>query len=139
MEYNFDFGSSSFAAWFAGIGIIVILLCIGAGIGLAFIPASIAKRKGYSAGAFWCIGFFGGFILGTIIACAIPDRTVPPPWYKPAMQPVGYAPPPPPRPQPTVQPVVQPAAQPTAQKVCPQCGASCKDDAAFCLKCGSKL
>jgi hypothetical protein len=132
MNYDWSFDApSAFAAWMAGMGIIVLIICLGISVGLSFIPSSIAKRKGYSAGAFWCLSFFGGFLIPLIVTCCLPDRNVPPPWYRQGMQPVQpmpYAPPPP-----------QPSAQPIPQRTCPQCGASCKVDAAFCLKCGAKL
>lgn len=116
--------SMNYFGWAAGLSVLFFIIWIGALVGLAFIPASIAKRKGYSAGAFWCLGFFGAFIIPTIVACCIPDRNVPPPWYRGA---TSYPPPAPPMPP------------PAAQRACPQCGAACRNDAAFCLKCGAKL
>ena len=50
---------------------IVITLVIAAG--LAFIPASIAKRKGYSFGLWWFYGWML-FIVAIIHVCVIPDK-----------------------------------------------------------------
>jgi hypothetical protein len=41
---------------------------------LAFIPASIAKKKGYSAGAFYVFGFFL-FLIALIVALVLKDKT----------------------------------------------------------------
>ena len=47
---------------YSGIGIvgaiIIWIISIGAAVGLAFIPANMAKKKGYSYGGFWVFGFF---------------------------------------------------------------------------------
>jgi hypothetical protein len=40
---------------------------------LAFIPASIAKKKGYSAGAFYVFGFFL-FLIALIVALVLKDK-----------------------------------------------------------------
>ena len=45
-----------------------------AGVGLAFIPASIAKKKGYSFGLWWFYGFML-FIVAIIHVNLIPDKT----------------------------------------------------------------
>lgn len=45
-----------------------------AGVGLAFIPASIAKKKGYSFGLWWFYRFML-FIVAIIHVNLIPDKT----------------------------------------------------------------
>ena len=58
--------------------------------GLAFIPANIAKKKGYSFGGFWVFGFFF-FLIALIVSLCLN--------YKPEFDPnyqYQYAPPPPP-------------------------------------------
>ncbi len=52
-------------------GYYVIILIIAAG--LAFIPASIAKRKGYSFGLWWFYGWML-FIVAIIHVSLIPDK-----------------------------------------------------------------
>ena len=76
--------------------ILFILLGIAACVGLAFIPANIAKKKGYSYGGFWAFGFFL-FVPALIVALLIDDKTLPPPYYgNPYYGPYGQQPPPPP-------------------------------------------
>ena len=43
---------------------------------LAFIPAYLARKKGYSQGLFWLFGFFL-FLPAIIVACCIEDKTKP--------------------------------------------------------------
>lgn len=50
-------------------GIISILVAIG----LAFIPAQIAEKKGYSKIAFWIFGLFF-FLPALIVALILKDR-----------------------------------------------------------------
>ena len=45
---------------------------------LAFIPAYLARKKGYSYGLFWLFGFFL-FLPAIIVACCIEDKTKPKP------------------------------------------------------------
>ena len=60
-------------------------------VALAFIPATIARKKGYSQGLFWLFGFFL-FLPAIIVACCIEDKTKPkPPTAVYVAQP--YAPP----------------------------------------------
>lgn len=47
-------------------------------VALAFIPATIARKKGYSQGLFWLFGFFL-FLPAIIVACCIEDKTKPKP------------------------------------------------------------
>ena len=56
--------------------LLYILIIIGVSVGLAFIPSSIAKKKGYSAGGFWAFGFFA-FLPALIVALCIRDRNTP--------------------------------------------------------------
>ena len=56
-------------------------------VGLAFIPASIAKRKGYSYGGFWVFGFFL-FLIALIVVLCLRNR------YESAYQQNYYPPPP---------------------------------------------
>ena len=51
-----------------------------AGVGLAFIPASIAKKKGYSFGLWWFYGFML-FIVAIIHVNLIPVNAVAPNLY----------------------------------------------------------
>lgn len=58
---------------------------------LGFIPAYLARKKGYSQGLFWLFGFFL-FLPAIIVACCIEDKTKPkPPTAVYVAQP--YAPP----------------------------------------------
>jgi hypothetical protein len=52
-------------------GVWVVLL--GLNIGLSFIAASMAKKKGYSFGGFWCLGFFTSFLVAIIVAWIAPN------------------------------------------------------------------
>ena len=114
-----------------GIGIwaivIIVIISIGAAVGLAFIPANIAKKKGYSYGGFWAFGFFL-FIPALIVALVIEDKTQP--RYQPyppyGQQPYGQ--------QPYGQP---PYTPPTVN--CPSCGAAIPAADAFCAKCGARV
>lgn len=58
--------------------ILLFIICLAAplaAIGLAFIPASVARKKGYSFGGFWAFGFFL-FIPAIIVALCLEDKTV---------------------------------------------------------------
>lgn len=132
--------------YYAGAGVLIWLICLGAAAGLAFIPANIAKKKGYSYGGFWALGFFF-FLIGLIVALCLDPKpgseayhqAYPPPQY-PGAAPYGqggyygqtgaYPPPPYPPPQ-------QP--QSAGEIRCAQCGSASLPGSAFCSKCGSKL
>lgn len=103
--------------------VLFIILGIGANIGLAFIPAYIAKNKGYSFGAFWCIGFFASFVIGLIIAVCLPEKM--PPYYAPPYQ----------------QPYAPPYGQPNGQyaSYCSKCGHGLVTGDPFCPGCGAKV
>ena len=47
-------------------------------VALGFIPAYLARKKGYSYGLFWLFGFFL-FLPALIVACCIEDKTKPKP------------------------------------------------------------
>lgn len=141
-------------SYYSGIGIagaiIIWVICLGAAVGLAFIPASMARKKGYSYGAFWVFGFFL-FIPAIIVAAVIEDKTKQPyppyqqpygqPYAQPGQPPYGqpYAQPgqPPYGQPPYGQPYQQPSAQPAAN--CPSCGAPVNGNDAFCPSCGSRV
>jgi len=131
-----------------GIVLLICLIWLGAAVGLAFIPATIAKKKGYSYGGFWALGFFF-FLIGLIVAlCLDPkpgseeyQQKYPPPPY-PGAAPYGpggpahyygqtgtYPPPYPPPQQP----------QGAGEVRCAQCGNANPPGSAFCSKCGARL
>ncbi len=103
------------------IAIILIIVGIGANVGLAFIPAYIARNKGYSFGAFWCIGFFASFVIGLIIAVCLPEKT--PQYSAPQYPPYG---------QPNQQ-------QGTFPSYCSKCGHGLAGGDPFCPGCGAKV
>lgn len=102
--------------------IIILIVGLGANVGLSFIPAYMAKNKGYSFGAFWCISFFASFIIGLIIAACIPDKNAPG-YYAPPQQPYG-------------QPYQQPGQ---FDSYCSKCGHGLKGGDPFCPGCGIKV
>jgi len=53
--------------------VVIILGLLGAA-GLAFVPASIAGKKGYSFGGFWCFSFFCSFIPAIIVAACLKPK-----------------------------------------------------------------
>jgi hypothetical protein len=119
MAASFDYGFPMF-------GIIIFIIAIGANAGLAFIPAYMAKNKGYSFGGFWCISFFASFLVGIIIAACITDKTT-----------QNYA-------QPQYPPYQQPYGQAYAQpgqftSYCSKCGHGIVGGDAFCPGCGTKV
>ncbi len=103
------------------------ILWVGIAVGLAFIPATIARNKGYSYGGFWAFGFFF-FIIALIVALCISDKTYQQYYQPPYQQP--YQP---------YQPYQPPYQQQPAQVTCPNCGNSIAADAVFCPKCGTRL
>ena len=74
---------SSYYYWSTNVTtvVIVLIIMIGVMIGLAFIPANIARKKGYSYGGFYVFGLFL-FIPALIVALLMEDKTVPPFWYQ---------------------------------------------------------
>lgn len=86
----------------------------GANLGLSFIGAAMAKKRGYSYGGFLCLGIFATFIVGIIVAaCLKPKPTSE--YYHPKNRYRGV----------TIS--------------CGSCGAMCTQDMDFCPKCGSQL
>ena len=143
--------------YYSGIGVVIWLLLIGAGVGLAFIPAHIARKKGYSYGGFWALGFFF-FLIGLIVALCL-DPKPGSEAYEQAYHPYGqqaYPPPPYPGAPPYGQngpasyygqnsaytPPYPPAAAPpqnTDESRCAQCGSANQPGSAFCSRCGNRL
>lgn len=119
------------------LAILFTLLYLGACVGLAFIPATMARNKGYSYGGFWALGFFF-LIIAIIVAACLTDKNE----YIHRSQ-VGYAPPPPP-PQYSQNHQYAPrytqnSGEQQASKFCPSCGAGLKMEDQFCGRCGTKL
>ena len=78
-------------------GVLVIGIILG--IGLAFIPAYVASRKGYSFVGFWLFGFLC-WIPALIVSLVISDKNPRafPPSYGYGAPPGGFGAPPPPPP-----------------------------------------
>ena len=111
--------------------IVVLVISVAVNIGLAFVVANIAKKKGYSYGAFWCLSFFASFIVGLIVAISMPDKYQPPyqqPYQPPYQQP--YQPP-------AAPPYQAPNQQSSA--MCPNCGRPVSAGDKFCQGCGTKI
>ena len=53
--------------------ILAVLVSLGAKFGLAFIPANIAKKKGYGFAGFYILGLFF-FIIGLIVVLCLDDK-----------------------------------------------------------------
>ncbi len=100
--------------------IIPLIIILGLQVGLSFIGASMASKKGYSFGGFWCLGFFSSFLIGIIVAAIIPDLNR-------FVIREEYCAPPPSAPQSI------PAAKP-----CPSCGRGLSDET-YCPYCGTKI
>lgn len=52
---------------------LTFIFCIGALIGLAFIPARIARQKGYDYATWWVFGFFL-WLVALIVALVMEDK-----------------------------------------------------------------
>ena len=127
-DYNWDFYLGSDIS--VAVIIVFAVIWIGASVGLSFIPANMAKKKGYSFAGFYCLSFFVSFVFAIIIAAMIQDKN-PRPLY-------GY--PYPPYGQPYPPPYGQPYAQPQPPvSVCPNCGAGIPGTEPFCTKCGARV
>lgn len=105
--------NSSAISFFATYGLYLFLIVFN--VGLSFIGASMAKKKGYSFGGFWCLGFFSYFIIGIIVAVIVPDL------YRFELKP-EYR-------------YYQPAVD---TRVCSNCGNALKGNDVFCSQCGAK-
>lgn len=103
----------------SGIVLIIVLLI---NLGLAFIPANIAKNKGYSFGGFWCLSFFASFLVGIIVAVVIEDKTT-------RYAANAY----------NTQPSYSPDINASSVRYCSKCGGGIKNGDVFCPKCGEKL
>ena len=91
------------------------ILFFGANIGLAFIGAAMAKKRGYSYGGFLCLGIFTTFLVGIIVAACLPPREGSDYYSKTG----AYG----------QQPGV----------ACTQCGTVCAPNMLHCFNCGTKL
>lgn len=140
--------------------IVALVFYFGAAVGLSFIPANMAKRKGYSFGGFYCLSFFVSFVVTVIIAAVVKDK-MPRPQYVPYVPygqyppyaPYGQYPPYAPYGQyPPYAPYGQyPPYAPYGQyppyapyvpprvNSCPRCSAALSGDDPFCPKCGARV
>ena len=99
---------------------IIIIAVLGVCVGLAFIPANIAGKKGYSKGGFWAFGFFV-FLPALIVSIAIP------PHPKKVVETIKSA-------------IPNVNNRPNANvKYCPSCGSACSKESSFCPKCGGRV
>jgi hypothetical protein len=115
--------------------IVVLIIAVA----FAFIPASMAKKKGYSYGGFWVFGFFF-WLIAVIVAACLKDKTREQAQYMP-QQPY-YAPPvSPPLYSPATAPPPQAQSKPQAlpEKYCPYCGNKYAGDKATCDSCGARI
>ena len=112
--------SSHYPAVFAGFYVVIVVIVLGLQVGLSFIGASMAKKKGYSFGGFWCLGFFSSFLIGIIVAAILPDLNL----YVRKDELYAYT---------AVPPV------PSAARPCPACGKPVAAGDLFCSACGSKM
>ncbi len=112
---------------------IVIVIGLLANIGLSFIPASMARKKGYSFGGFYALSFFVSFLIAIIVVACLSDKSAPPAYAgQPYYPPQGFQAPP----QQYQQPQYQPPAEET--KFCSKCGGRMNINDLFCGKCGNK-
>lgn len=74
MENIYDTDASTVT--FAIQAFLPLFLMLVISAALAFIPAYLARKKGYSQGLFWLFGFFL-FVPAIIVACCIEDKTKP--------------------------------------------------------------
>lgn len=74
MENIYDTDASTVT--FAIQAFLPLFLMLVISAALAFIPAYLARKKGYSQGLFWLFGFFL-FLPAIIVACCIEDKTKP--------------------------------------------------------------
>lgn len=110
--------------YYTGVSPIAIIITLLIAVGLAFIPATMARNKGYSYGGFWAFGFFF-FLIALIVAACLTDKN-----QYVRRDEVGY--PPPPQYTPNAQ------QNANATKFCPSCGASLNMQDQFCGHCGAK-
>ena len=129
--YDYPGIIGAWSAW----AIVIWIVAVGAAVGLAFIPATIARNKGYSFGGFWVFGFFF-FIIALIVALCLEDKRSQ--QYRQYQQPYGqqYQPP---YQQPYGQSYQQPPPSQYSARFCTSCGSPVAEGSAFCSKCGAKL
>lgn len=130
--YDLDYLDSSISVTAI---IILVVIWIGASVGLSFIPANMAKKKGYSFAGFYCLSFFVSFVIAIIIAAVIQDKNPKPAYWQPYPPYPPYGQPPYNQP-PYGQQYVLPS-QPMA--MCPSCGAPSPTSDVFCTKCGARM
>jgi RNA polymerase subunit RPABC4/transcription elongation factor Spt4 len=86
----------------------------GINLGLSFIGASMARKKGYSYGGFLCLGIFLSFLVNlTAAVCLTPKKNSERYHHK--------------------------EKQNSELISCSNCGALCLQDMDYCPKCGNKL
>ena len=148
--------TSSVAFGMGGLLILAILISLGAKIGLAFIPANIAKKKGYGFGGFFVLGLFF-FLIGLIVSLCLDDKNAQMYQMTNAIHSINN------NPTPTQTSSVgdelkkyndlrqQGAISQEeyeslkakllngSERVCSNCGATVKQDSAFCSKCGTRI
>ena len=147
---------SSTSLGMGGILFIAIFISLGITIALAFIPANIAKKKGYGFGGFYVFGLFL-FLIALIVALCLDDKNAQMNQMTRAINSVNN----------NVNQQQTPSIGDELKKyndllaqgaitqeeynslkakllganacVCPNCGATVKADSAFCAKCGTKI
>jgi len=151
-----DYWNESVQAYFIIAIIVMVVINLGVTAGLSFIPAFMAKKKGYTFGGFFCLSFFVSFVLTIIIAALITDKNPKPkPLYMPygpAYAPYGYppygqpympqqVPPPPYGAPPPPQDLTGPPADNTAYYPprCPNCGENQTSQSDYCPRCGVRV
>ncbi len=137
-------GSSSSSNFFDGIGqliaqslfwfIVIVVVCIVIRVGLAFIPSSIARKRGYGFAGFFLLALFTFPLLTIMISLCLPNRKKEMDQILSAMN-SARMPAPPARPQ-APQPAQSQAPQ---HRICPACGTDNEGPSAFCGNCGAKL
>ena len=140
-----------------GILIFTILISLGISIGLAFIPANIAKKKGYGFGGFYVFGLFL-FLVALIVSLCLDDKNAQMNQMTNAINSINNN-----NNQPQTQSIgdelkkyndllIQGAITQDEfnslkakllggdnSRVCPNCGEKLKADSAFCTRCGAKI
>lgn len=150
-------GAASAAGFgMGGLLILAILISLGAKIGLAFIPANIAKKKGYGFGGFFVLGLFF-FLIGLIVSLCLDDKNAQMYQMTNAIHSINN------NPAPTQTASVGDELKKyndlrqqgaisqeeyeslkakllnSSERICPNCGATVKQDSAFCSKCGTRI
>ena len=122
--------SYDFVDFIASYGIFLF----GINLGLSFIGASIAGKKGYSYGGFLCLGIFVAFWLSLIIAASCKPRAGSR-YLEEKNQQYNYR-----FQNPNQQPPNEQNAQPQQEgaRFCTGCGAPVNPGMAFCPTCGKK-